>query len=176
MFAGAVVAVFHSVPSSNLTAACQVLSTNVIETKEAPSVHLRANGRLELRLRAGSSRERRKEVLDRWYRQILRERIERLLATWEPKLGVHMTEWGIRKMKTRWGSCNPSARRIWINLELAKKPSTCLEFTVVHEMVHLIRRHHDPAFQDYMNRLLPRWRTVRQALNRLPLAGEDWTF
>ncbi len=79
-------------------------------------------------------------------------------------------------MKTRWGTCNIAARRIWLNLELAKKPSSCLEFILVHEMVHLLERHHNDRFTGYMGRYMPRWRLHRDELNRAPLAHEDWRY
>ena len=87
-----------------------------------------------------------------------------------------MAEWGIRRMKTRWGSCNARARRIWLNLELAKKPHACLEFIVIHEMVHLLERHHNERFAEQMDRLLPQWRTTRTLLNRSPLSHERWGY
>jgi hypothetical protein len=77
-------------------------------------------------------------------------------------------------MKTRWGTCNIAARRIWLNLELAKKPVACLEYIVVHEMVHLLERHHNDRFSAYMDRFLPQWRVARDMLNAAPLAAEDW--
>ena len=85
-------------------------------------------------------------------------------------------EWGIKKMKTRWGTCNPAARRIWLNLELAKKPSQCLEYILVHELTHLVERHHNDRFSSLMNRHLPGWRQHRQVLNSEPLAHDNWTY
>ena len=94
----------------------------------------------------------------------------------EPKVGARAAEVRIRKMKTRWGACNSDARRIWLNLELVKKPVTCLEYIVVHEMVHLIERHHNEQFRALMDRLMPQWRLLRDELNRAPLAHADWTY
>jgi predicted metal-dependent hydrolase len=113
-------------------------------------------------------------VLNHWYRQLLRERIPELVTKWEPKVGVRVADWGIRRMKTKWGSCNDHARRIWINLELAKKPLACLEFVLVHEMVHLLERHHNVQFVEHMDRLMPLWRASRAELNRSPLSHEQW--
>ena len=79
-------------------------------------------------------------------------------------------------MKTRWGTCTPGARRIWLNLELAKKPLSCLEFVLVHEMVHFEEPHHNEHFVDRMDALLPSWRLSRADLNRAPLAHEDWEY
>lgn len=80
-----------------------------------------------------------------------------------------MADWGIKKMKTKWGSCNIKERRIWLNLELAKKPIECLEYVLVHELVHLLERHHNQRFQAYMDQYLPQWRQCREILNREPL-------
>lgn len=85
-------------------------------------------------------------------------------------------EWGIKRMKTRWGTCNPDARRIWLNLELAKKPASCLEYILVHEMVHLLERRHNERFKELMDKLMPQWRLHRQELNRAPLSHEGWTY
>ena len=79
-------------------------------------------------------------------------------------------------MKTRWGTCNISARRIWVNLELAKKPSACLEYILMHEMVHFLERHHTDRFKDHMDRFMPQWRLHKEILNRAPLAHETWTY
>jgi predicted metal-dependent hydrolase len=89
---------------------------------------------------------------------------------------VEAAGWGIKKMKTRWGSCNTASRRIWLNLELAKKPPECLEYLVVHELVHLLVRHHDERFNALMDRHLPRWRQARRTLNAAPLAHETWEY
>lgn len=149
---------------------------DVIEDAGSPSVRLRPKARLELRVRPKSSREHRENALNEWYRQMLREHVRKLVMKWEPKVGVGVAEWGIRKMKTRWGSCNAAAGRIWINLELAKKPMKCLEFILVHEMVHLLERHHNDQFRSHMNRLMPSWRSCRNELNRTSLSHETWSY
>jgi hypothetical protein len=110
------------------------------------------------------------------YRQRLREQIPALIAKWEPEIGVRVTEWRIKRMKTRWGTCNCEARRIWLNLELTKKPALCLEFILVHEMTHLLERHHNDRFRAYMDQFMPHWRLHREELKRAPLIGEDWRY
>ena len=149
---------------------------NVIEHEGPASISLRNNSTLELRVRPGTSREKREAVLHQWYRQLMREQIPELIAKWEPLIGVNVTDWGIKKMKTRWGTCNISARRIWLNLELAKKPTSCLEYILVHEMVHFLERHHNDRFRDYMDGFMPQWRLHRDELNRLPLGYEEWGY
>lgn len=148
----------------------------VIEHAGPAAVRIRNSSTLELRVRPGTDRKYREAVLHRWHRQWLRERIPALIAKWEPKVRVPVAEWGIKRMKTRWGTCNPDARRIWLNLELAKKPPSCLEYILVHEMVHLLERHHSERFRELMDRSMPQWRTHRQELNRAPLVHEDWGY
>ncbi len=137
---------------------------------------IRKKSALELHVRPGTTRRQREQVLARWYRSLLRERIPVLLEKWQARLEVNAKEWGIRRMKTKWGSCNPVARRIWVNLELAKKPERCLEYLVVHELVHLLERGHTNRFVSLMDRHLPRWRQHRNELNASPLAHESWTY
>lgn len=149
---------------------------DVIENDGPPSVKLRNNSTLELRARPGTSRKKREAVLHNWYRKRLRQRIPEIIAKWEPLVGVEVAEWGIKKMKTRWGTCNINVRRIWLNLELVKKPLSCLEYIVVHEMVHFLERHHNEQFRECMNKVMPQWRLIRNKLNRAPLAYEDWTY
>ena len=140
------------------------------------SVCLLNNTTIQLRVRANTDAATREAVLLRWYRRHLREQISALLAKWVPRINVRVAEVRIRKMKTRWGSCNVTARRIWLNLELAKKPVACLEYILVHEMVHLLERHHNERFRELMDTLMPAWRSVRDELNRVPLAHEDWRY
>jgi predicted metal-dependent hydrolase len=142
----------------------------------APEVRLVGNARLELRVPPGFDQAQRDTVLQRWYRRQLSALLPPLLAKWEPRIGKPVSEVRIRKMKTRWGSCNASAGRIWLNLELIKKPVGCLEYVLVHELVHLHERHHNRHFLEWMDRLLPQWRAHRDELNRAPLAHEEWTY
>jgi len=91
-------------------------------------------------------------------------------------LDVQVAEWRVRRMKTKWGTCNSKARRIWLNLELAKTPCHCLEYIVVHEMAHMITRHHDDQFFSIMDKHLPQWRFRREELNSTPLNHETWNY
>jgi predicted metal-dependent hydrolase len=148
---------------------------SVIPQDGAPKVLIRKKF-IELHVRRGTNVRQRERVLRRWYRQQLKEMIPPLVEKWQEILGVRLDEWGIKKMKTRWGTCNPDARRIWLNLELAKKPSQCLEYILVHELTHLAERHHNDRFVSMMNRHLPNWRQNRQVLNSEPLAYDTWTY
>jgi len=149
---------------------------DVVERDGPAAVYLRNKTTLEMRVRPGISRAKREAVLNGWYRQRLRDQIPQLISKWEPQIGVRVAECGIKRMKTRWGTCNVDARRVWVNLELAKKPASCLELIIVHEMVHLLERGHTERFRAYMDEFLPQWRLCRDELNRSPLAHENWKY
>lgn len=149
---------------------------DVIEHDGPPSVVIRNSKTLELRVRPSTNTLKRSEALRVWYRQLMREQIPDLLAKWEPVVGVEVAFCGIRRMKTRWGSCNADAQRIWLNLELAKKPHICLEYILAHEMIHLLERHHNDRFRELMDQFMPQWRHHREELNRAPLAHEEWRY
>lgn len=117
-----------------------------------------------LHVRSGTTGETRMAVLENWYREELKRRIPALLNMWEPQVGKQVKEFRIKKMKSRWGTCNIMARRLWLSLELAKKPQECLELIVVHELVHLLERDHNKKFYDHMDRLLPGWRDTDNLL------------
>ncbi|WP_306190948.1 M48 family metallopeptidase [Streptomyces sp. MK5] len=137
--------------------------------------HVELDGeRLLLYVPAGTTAERRRELLDRWYREQLRHVIPDLIAKWEPVLEVSVPRWSIKRMKTKWGSCNRETGHVWFNVELAKKPPACLEYIVVHEMAHYLERHHDDRFTKLMDRFTPNWRSTRDQLNNAPLAEEQW--
>lgn len=138
------------------------------------TVVLRTRSTMEVRVRQETSAEQRLAIVERWYREQLRAMVPVLLEKWQPLLNVDVAHWGIKKMKTKWGSCNIDARRIWLNLELAKKPVQCLEYVVVHELIHFAERHHNERFTALMDQHLPHWRMYREELNRAPLAHEDW--
>ncbi len=148
----------------------------VVQQEGPNTVVLRNSATLELRVRPGSDAATRDTVLARWYRQQLREWLPPLLAKWEQRIGLRVADVRIKKMKTRWGSCNAAERRVWLNLELAKKRPSCLEYILVHEMVHFRERHHTDRFREILDRLMPTWRVVREELNRAPLAHEEWRY
>ena len=139
-------------------------------------IQVRGGPTLALYVRPDADAARRRTILAEWYRKQLKARIPALLAKWEPIIGVEVKSWGVRKMKTKWGSCSIEAGRVWLNLELAKKPEACLEYITVHEMVHLLERHHNGRFMALMDRFMPQWRLHRDVLNQKPLAYEDWEY
>ena len=146
----------------------------VLEARQRPGIEYAPGRRLRMVVRPGADREKRERLLNEWYRAQLKAKIPGLIAKWEPELGVGVAEWGVKRMRTRWGTCNPEAARIWINLELAKKPPQCLEYVIVHEMVHLLERKHDERFRKLMDNALPQWRALKQRLESEPLAFEEW--
>ena len=147
---------------------------NVVVSNAPMGIRLRNNAWMEMRARPSTGHNARETMLYSWYRAQLRERIPEIVAKWEPRIGVTVADWRIRRMKTRWGTCNPDARRIWLNSELAKKPVSCLEYVVVHEMVHLIARRHNERFRAILERVMPGWRSRLDELNRVSLADEEW--
>ncbi|WP_394173485.1 M48 family metallopeptidase [Thalassotalea litorea] len=140
------------------------------------SVYAKGSGNLELAVSEDTSTENKLKLLNRFYREEMQTSLEKLLPKWQKKLGVESNALNIKKMKTKWGSCNIQAKRIWINLELAKKPPECMEYILVHELIHLLERHHNERFRALMDKHLPNWRERRDLLNSLPLAYEDWSY
>ncbi len=141
----------------------------VIEHDAPPGVKIKHNT-LELYIRPHSDLSKKQAVLDHWYRDQLKEQARPVIEKWEKILGVSLNELGIKKMKTKWGTCNRDAGRIWLNLELAKKPFHCIEYIIVHELVHLLERNHNGNFIAYMDRYLPEWRQYKVELNQLPVS------
>ena len=131
-------------------------------------VSVSAGDMLSLQVQPGTDRAGRKRALEGYYRELLHGRVPQLLAVWQPAMRVSAREWRTKRMKTRWGTCNIAARRIWLNLELAKKPERCLEYVVVHELTHLLERNHTKRFYVLMDRFLPDWRERRDELNTVP--------
>lgn len=148
----------------------------VVECAGPNRVFVRGLSTLELQVRSGLTTMKRDQVLSRWYREQLRELVPPLLTKWGKVLKIHDVDFGIKKMKTKWGACSTEAKRIWLNLELAKKPRQCLEYIVVHELMHLMERHHNDRFISALDRHLPRWRHHRKLLNEAPLAHADWRY
>jgi predicted metal-dependent hydrolase len=149
---------------------------NVVYHDAPPKVVIRNKTTLDLFVRTGSDTAQRERALLAWYRKRLKHMIPPLIAKWEAIIGVEVADWGVKQMKTRWGTCNIEARRIWLNLELVKKPAHCLEFIVVHEIVHLLERHHNDRFVAYLDNFMPQWRLLRDELNRAPLGHAEWEY
>lgn len=147
----------------------------VVPEDAVPSVQIQ-HRTLLLRVRPGADEATREAVLACWYRQLLKTAVPRLIEAWEPRLKVTVKRFFVQQMKTKWGSCNPTARTIRLNTELAKRPQECLEYIVVHEMIHLLERHHGERFGALIEHHLPNWRHLRDELNAAPLAHATWSY
>jgi len=147
----------------------------VIEQDRVPSVCLEHN-QMTLSVRPDASFQKKQEVVDGWHRHLVREALPELIAKWEKILGVQVNGCTVRKMKTRWGSCTPQTGRIRINTDLAKKPAECLEYILVHEMIHLLEPSHNKRFVALMDQFVPKWKLYKSELNRLPVRHEDWAY
>jgi predicted metal-dependent hydrolase len=148
----------------------------VIEHDGPAGVALRSQTRLELRVRPDTDAGQRERILHQWYRRQIKQLIPPLIEKWQTVIGVAVAEWGVKKMKTKWGACNIEARRIWLNLELAKKSPQCLEYIIVHELAHLLERNHNDHFAAVMDKHLPHWQASRAVLNSEPLSHESWRY
>lgn len=147
----------------------------VVEAEAPPLVTLRGRT-LELRVRPGTTVERRGEIIEAWLRSQLKAAIPSIIQKWQPKLRVEVRQFHVQRMKTKWGSCSPDRHAIRLNTELAKKPIECLEYIVVHEMVHLLEPTHNARFVALMNEHMPKWKFYRDELNHLPVRHEDWKY
>jgi len=147
----------------------------VKEDDTKPSIELKHNHMI-LTVRPHARKEMKEAVVSAWYREQLRIAMLPLISKWEPQIGVKANRLFIRKMKTRWGSCNTRRRSIRLNTELAKKPREYLEYVIVHELVHLLEPTHNKVFMTYMNKFMPQWRQLHDELNRKPLAHQEWDY
>lgn len=148
---------------------------SVTKHDQAPTITLKGS-KMRLTVRPQTDRVKRHAILEDWYREQLKAAIPEFVAKWEPRMGVTVDRFYVRRMKTKWGSCNPTKHSIRLNTELARKPRECLEYLVVHEMAHLIEPTHNARFIALMDRFLPQWRTLRDGLNSFPLAHSEWRY
>ncbi|MDO5409392.1 MAG: SprT family zinc-dependent metalloprotease [Lachnospiraceae bacterium] len=144
---------------------------DVITTNIHPYVELYQTN-IHMYVHPNSSIKQRKALLFNWYRSQLKAIVPQILSHWEPVMNVHCCEFHIKIMKTRWGTCNTSAGRIWINLYLAQKPLECLEYVIVHELCHLIEPSHSKRFYHYLELFLPDWKARKTKLNQFPQTAE----
>jgi predicted metal-dependent hydrolase len=148
----------------------------IIERAAAPPAVELKHTQLVLKIRPGSGEARRQQILDDWYRAQLKAAVVPLIAKWEPLMGVKVSRFFVQRMKTKWGSCTSKAGSIRLNTELAKKPAECLEYIVVHEMVHILEPTHNARFTELMDQYMPGWKHYREMLNRLPVRHEYWWY
>jgi predicted metal-dependent hydrolase len=147
----------------------------VVEADEPASIEI-SHGRMILRVRPGTASGKRQSIIDEWYRGQLHEVIPPLLDVWQRVIGVRAQRYFVQRMKTKWGSCNHRAGSIRLNTDLARKPRECLEYILVHELVHLLEPTHNERFKILMDRFLPKWQFRRDELNALPLMHEHWDY
>jgi len=139
----------------------------IIERKGNPKIVME-NGSMKMYVRPDSTNAKRQEFLDKWYSKILKAQALPLIAEWEGRIGVEVKKLFIRKMKTCWGSCNSTRQTLRLNSELAKRKRECLEYVIVHEMIHIIEKSHNRKFYSLLNKYLPAWKIIRKKMN----AGE----
>lgn len=140
------------------------VTLSVTECQKPYGVQLE-NGNLLLQAPIGSSIEQRQEIFRHWQRKELKKIAADMLEKWASNMQVQVQEWHIKRMKTKWGSCNYQARRIWLNLALAEQPIECIEYVIVHELCHLLEPSHDTRFWELMTQFLPDWERRRTRLN-----------
>ena len=148
----------------------------VIEHSGPNGVKLKGVKIIQLHVKPNTTSETRANLLKEWHRQQLKALLPELIEKWEQTIGVKCQDWGVKLMRTKWGACNVDEKRIWLNLELAKKPVICLEYIVAHELVHLLERNHNERFITLMNKFMPKWQHHRAELNKLPVAHWDWEY
>jgi predicted metal-dependent hydrolase len=149
---------------------------NIIEADASPRVVLKNKTYIDLYVRPETSIAKRHAIMTEWYRKEFKKTIPEFIEKWEKRMNVKVNEWQVKLMKTKWGSCTIEKKRVWLNLELAKKPIHCLEYIIVHEMVHLLERHHNEKFLYYMDAYLPNWKQLKTELNKLPVSHADWSY
>jgi predicted metal-dependent hydrolase len=147
----------------------------VQEADQTPSVELKHN-QMVMTVRPDAGKEKKEDVVASWYREQLRLAMSPLIAKWEALMGVKSSRIFVQRMKTKWGSCNPHSRSIRLNSELAKKSPECLEYVIVHELVHLLEPTHNNRFVALMDKFMPQWRQFRDELNRMPLSHQEWEY
>lgn len=149
---------------------------NVVEVDAPPKVVLRNKTYIDLYVRPNATIEKKSEIMKEWYRAQLKSQVPELIKKWEKKMKLNVAEFHLKQMKTIWGSCNKKEKRLLLNLELAKKPFHCIEYIVVHEMVHFFERHHNDRFTAHINHFLPKWKNIKAELNRMPVGHGEWGY
>lgn len=143
----------------------EAVTLDAITISHGISKAIDTGDRLTLYIQKNSTVEQRKKIVNNWYREHLKIVIPELIRKWEPVIGVHVEDWNIKDMKTRWGTCNVVNKKIWISLQLAKKSPEHVEYVVVHELVHLLEASHNERFKNLMSHFLPEWAKRKKELN-----------
>jgi len=140
----------------------------VIEHTSTPKIEIQNPGILKIFVQPETPIATKEKLLNEFYRAELKKRIPPLLEKWQSIMGLEVSEWYVKKMRTRWGTCNINKNRIWLSLELAKQPEESLEYVVVHEMTHLLEADHNAKFKKYLDEFIPTWREIEKQLNTSP--------
>jgi predicted metal-dependent hydrolase len=148
----------------------------VTEHEASPKVELKTKTYIDLFVRPDTTTDQRQSILNEWYRKELKKQIPLIIGKWEMITGITVNDWGVRQMKTKWGTCSIEDKLIRINLELAKKPAHCLEYIILHEMIHLLERHHNNSFFSYLEKYMPQWKSYKEELNSMPVSHGEWTY
>ncbi len=148
----------------------------VIESGAPQKIELKSKNIIALYIKPNSTPEQRQDILNVWYRKQLKQQIPIIIGKWQTIIGVEELDWKVRLMKTKWGTCNIEAKYITLNLELAKKPLHCLEYIIVHEMIHLLERYHNDRFEANLDKFMPKWRIYKEELNSLPISHVEWMY
>lgn len=149
---------------------------DVIDNAARNCVKLGSARFIELHIKPNTSTEQRHRLMMQWHRKELKLLIPPLIEKWEKAIGVNIAQWDIKQMKTKWGTCNIEKQRIWINLELSQKSTRCLEYIIVHEMLHLLVRHHNDEFLALMVKYLPNWKQIKKELDSSPSSHQEWGY
>lgn len=149
---------------------------NLVHDDATPVTILKGKNKIILQVRPGSTLAKREEIITEWYRKELKIISADLTEKWQKKIGVQAQFLAIKKMKTRWGTCNNKTGKILINLELAQKPLVCLEYVIVHELLHLIEKKHNDVFISLLSKYIPKWRSIKEVLNRFPVSHAEWKY
>jgi len=149
------------------------LQVNYVEQK--PTVQIRGVKEIVLNVRPESNVDKREEVLWNWYRDKLKNHLEPNIQKWQKKIGQEFGQWRVRKMKRSWGNCNENNKTVSFNLKLAQKPKSCIEYVIVHELLHLIERSHNNRFVKLLDKYMPNWQHEKDKLNRQILSPEEWS-
>lgn len=147
---------------------------NVLAIKDKPKIEIKRNKVIDLYINKDAGHTVKEKIFEEFYRLELKKQAIPLIKKWETKIGIIVKELKIRKMKTKWGTCNSKAKRIWLNLELAKKPVHCIEYVIVHEMVHFLAKGHNNKFKELIHSYLPQWEQYKKELNNQPLGFNIW--
>lgn len=141
----------------------------VIERQGKHEIKIKNKTYLELYVKPNTTITAKEKVFNEWYRNHLKITIPEIIQYWEQKIGQKCNSWDVKKMRTKWGSCSIEKRKILLNLELAKKPRYCLEYVIVHELLHFLERNHNDNFKALLSKFMPNWKNYKRELNNLPV-------